>query len=115
MISQSWRLASSEAYWTVFEERGVAWQGFGQRSTSRGVVTLGGGGLGCWAKKQRGVALSSWEREFIVFSNDSGPASLGIQSELKDPGFSCAVIVAPDSQCVIDHLRPLWSQRCVEA
>ena len=34
-----------------------------RRSTSGGVVTLGGGVLNCWAKKQKSVALSSWERE----------------------------------------------------
>ena len=32
-----------------------------RRSTSGGVVTLVGGVLSCWAKKQKSVALSSWE------------------------------------------------------
>ena len=32
-----------------------------RRSTSGGVVTLGGGVLNCWAKKQNSVAMSSWE------------------------------------------------------
>ena len=31
-----------------------------RRSTSGGVVTLGGGVLNCWAKKQKSAALSSW-------------------------------------------------------
>ena len=37
-----------------------------RRSTSGGVVTLGGGVLNCWAKKQRSVALSSWESELLA-------------------------------------------------
>ena len=36
-----------------------------RRSTSGGVVTLGGGVLNCWAKKQNSVALSSWESEAV--------------------------------------------------
>ena len=35
-----------------------------RKSTSGGVVTLGGGVLNCWAKKQKSVALSSWEECF---------------------------------------------------
>ena len=31
-----------------------------------GVVTLGGGVLNCWAKKQKSVALSSWESELFA-------------------------------------------------
>ena len=37
-----------------------------RRSTSGGVVTLGGGILNCWAKKQKSVALSSWESELFA-------------------------------------------------
>ena len=46
-----------------------------RRSTRGGVV--GGGVLNCWAKKQRSVALSSWESElFSAFT--SGTHSLGL-------------------------------------
>ena len=66
-------------------------------------MTLGGGVLNCWAKKQRSVALS---RESELFSAiTSGTRSLGIQSELEDLGCSCSVTVATDSQSVIDHSR----------
>ena len=58
-----------------------------RRSTSGGVVTLGGGVLNCWAKKQRSVALSSWESE-LFSAITSGTRSLGIQSELEDFGSS---------------------------
>ena len=67
-----------------------------RRSTSGGVVTLGGGVLNCWAKKEKSVALPSWE---------SGTRSLGIQSELMDLGYKCSGTVATDSQSVIDHSR----------
>ena len=69
-----------------------------------GVVTLGGGVLNCWAKKQKSVALSSWESELfaaITFCT----RSLGIQSELMDLGYNWSVTVATDSQSVIDHSR----------
>ena len=47
-----------------------------RRSTSGGVVTLGGGVLNCWAKKQKSVALSSWESELFA-AITSGTRSLG--------------------------------------
>ena len=75
-----------------------------RRSTSGGVVTLGGGVLNCWAKKQKSVALSSWESELFAVIT-SGTRSLGIQSELMDLGYNCSVTVATDSQGVIDHSR----------
>ena len=75
------------------------------RTSMRGcVVTLGGGLLNCWAKKQKGVALSSWESELFA-AITSGTRSLGIQSELMDLGHNCSVTVASDSQSVVDHSR----------
>ena len=44
-------------------------------------MTLGGGVLNCWAKKQNSVALSSWESELFA-AITSGTRSLGIQGEL---------------------------------
>ena len=67
-------------------------------------MTLGGGVLRCWAKKQKSVALSSWEGELFA-AITSGTRSLGIQSELVDLGYNCSVTVATDSQSVIDHSR----------
>ena len=67
-------------------------------------MTLGGGVLNCWAKKQQSVALSSWESELFA-AITSGTRSLGIQSELMDLGYNCSVTVATDSQSVIDHSR----------
>ena len=98
-----------------------------RRSTSGGVVTLGGGVLNCWAKKQKSVALSSWESELFA-AITSGTRSLGIQSELMDLGYNCSVTVATDNQSVIDHsrrrghsvaskhvgLRGLWLQGALE-
>ena len=55
-----------------------------RRSTSGSVVTLGGGVLN-WAKKQKSVALSSWESQPFAAST-WGTGSLGIQSELMDLG-----------------------------
>ena len=81
--------------------------GFGQdfsKVESGGVVTLGGGVLNCWAKKQKSVALSSWESELFA-AITSGTRSFGIQSELMDLGNNCSVTVATDSQSVIDHSR----------
>ena len=75
-----------------------------RRSTSGGVLTLGGGVLNCWAKKQNSVALSSWESELFA-AIMSGTRSLGVQSELMDLGHSHNVTVATDSQSAIDHLR----------
>ena len=75
-----------------------------RRSTSGGVVTLGGGVLNCWVKKQKSVALSSWESELFA-AITSGTRSWGIQSELMYLGYKCSVTVATDSQSVIDHLR----------
>ena len=72
-----------------------------RRSTSGGVVTLGGGVLNCWAKKQKSVALSSWESELFA-AITSRTRSLEIQSELMDLGYNCSVTVATDSQSVID-------------
>ena len=74
-----------------------------RRSTSGGVVTLRGGVFSCWVKKQKSVALSSWESELFA-AITSGTRSLGIQSEL-DLGYNCNVTVATDSQSVIDHSR----------
>ena len=98
-----------------------------RRSTSGGIVTLGGGDLNCWAKKQKSVAPSSWESELFA-AITSGTRSLGIQSELTDLGYNCSVTVATDSQSVIDHsrrrghsaaskhvgLRGLWLQEALE-
>ena len=67
-------------------------------------MTLGGGVLNCWARKQKIVALSSWESE-LFGAITSGTRSLGIQSELMDLGYNCSVTVATDSQSVIDHSR----------
>ena len=67
-------------------------------------MTLGGGFLNCWAKKQKRVALSSWESKLFA-AITSGTRSLGIQSELMDLGYNCSVTVATDSQSVIDHSR----------
>ena len=73
-------------------------------------MTLGGGVLNCWAKKQKSVALSSWESELFA-AITTGTRSLGIQSELMDLGYSCSVTVATDSQSV----EAPRSQRCVKA
>ena len=97
-----------------------------RRSMSGCVVTLGGGVLNCWAKKQKSVALSSWESELFA-AITSGTRSLGLQSELMDLGHSCSVTVATDSQSVVDHskrpghsvaskhvgLRGLWLQEAL--
>ena len=56
------------------------------------------------AKKQRSVALSSWENE-LFSAMTASTRSLGIQSELRDLASSCTVIVASDSQSVRDHSR----------
>ena len=98
-----------------------------RKSTSGGVVTLGGGVPNRWAKKQKSVALSSWESELFA-AITSGTRSLGIQSELMDIGYTCSVTVATDSQSVIDHsrhrghsvaskhvgLRGLWLQEALD-
>ena len=86
---QAWRHESGEASWTIFAESTVCLAGFpfhdprpeellcytdadwasdktSRRSTSGGVVTLCGGVLNCCAKKQKSVALSSWESEFVT-------------------------------------------------
>ena len=89
-------------------------------------MTPGGGVLNCWAKKQKSVALSSWESELIA-AITSGTRSFGIQSELMDLGYKCSVTVATDSQSVVDHskrrghsvaskhvgLRGLWLQEAL--
>ena len=75
-----------------------------RRSTSGGVVTLGGGVLKCWAKTQKSVALSSWESELFA-AITSGTRPSGIQSELTDLGYNCSVAAATDSQSVIHHSR----------
>ena len=67
-------------------------------------MTLGGGVLNWWAKKQKSVALSSWESELFA-AITSGTRFLGIGSELMDLGCSCCVTVATDSQSVIDHSK----------
>ena len=67
-------------------------------------MTLGGGVLNSWAKKQKSVALSSWESELFA-AITSGTRLLGIHSELVDLGYNCSVTVATDSQSVIDHSR----------
>ena len=67
-------------------------------------MTLGGGVLNCWAKKQTSVAQSSWESELFA-ATTSGTRSLGIQIELMDLGYSCSVTVATDSQRAIDHTK----------
>ena len=75
-----------------------------RRSMSGGVVTLGGGVLNCWAKKQKSVALSSWESELFA-AITSGTRSFAIQRELTDLGYSCSATVATDSQSVVDHSK----------
>ena len=67
-------------------------------------MTLGGGVLNSWAKKQKSVALSSWESELFA-AITLGTGSLGIESELTDLGYNRSVTVATDSQSVIDHSR----------
>ena len=75
-----------------------------RRSTIGGVVTLGGGVLRCWARKQRSVELSSWEDEVFSAITEC-TRSLGIQSELRVLGSSCVVVIASDSQIVMDLSR----------
>ena len=60
--------------------------------------------LNCWAKKQKGVALSSWESELFA-AITLGTRSIGIKRVLMDLGYSCSVTVATDRQSVIDHSR----------
>ena len=67
-------------------------------------MTLGGGVLNCWTKKQKSVALSSWESELFA-AITLGTRSLGIQSELMDLGYNCSVTGATDSQSVIYHSK----------
>ena len=47
-----------------YTDAGSASDKISRRSTSGGVVTLGGGVLNCWAKKQNSVALSSLESSY---------------------------------------------------
>ena len=91
-----------------------------RRSTSGGVVTLGGGVLNCWAKKQKSVALSCWESELFA-AITSGTRPLGIQSELMDLGYNCCVTVIDHSRrrghsVASKHvgLRGLWLQEALE-
>ena len=74
------------------------------RSTSGGVVTLSGGVLTCWARKQRSVALASWEDD-LFSAITASTCSLGILSEWQVLGSSCVVAIASDSQIVMDHSR----------
>ena len=148
LVVKSWGHAGGETSWVLLEESLRSLAGFplsrptgellcctdadrasdktSRRSMSGCVVTLGGGVLNCWAKKQKSVALSSWESELLA-ATTSGTRSLGIQSELMDLGYSCSVTVATDSQSVVDHskrrghsvaskhvgLRGLWLQEAL--
>ena len=121
LVALHWRHESGEASWTILEGSSGCLAGFpsskkllcytdadwasdktSRRSTSGGVVTLGGGVLNCWAKKQWCVAPPSWESELFA-AITSGTRSLGIQSELMDLGYNCSVTVATDSQSVVDR------------
>ena len=84
LCAQHWRPARCETFWTVLEESPL-WHSRDSlsvipdlecccvtrmlkasgRSTSGGVVKLGGGVLSCWAKKPQSVALSCWESELF--------------------------------------------------
>ena len=75
-----------------------------RRSTRRGVVTLGGGVLNCWAKKQKSVALSNWESELFA-AITSSTRSLGIQSELPDLGTTAVSQLRQTVRVSIDHSR----------
>ena len=72
-------------------------------------MTLGSGVLNCWAKKQKSVALSSWESELFA-AITSGTRSLGIQSELMDLGYNCSVTGATDQRCVDTR----WTEALVD-
>ena len=77
-------------------------------------MTLGGGVLNCWAKKQKSVALSSWESELFA-AITSGTRSLGIQSELMDLGYSCKCHSCDrQSECHRSLATP-WPQCCFKA
>ena len=84
-----------------------------RRSTSGGVVPLGGGVLNCWAKKQRSVALLSWVSE--LFSRiTSGTRSLG---DPKRVGRSRVQLQCHRRHGQPERHRPLatsGSQCCVE-
>ena len=78
-----------------------------RRSTSVGVVTLGGGVLKMLGKETaEGRAVELGER--TVFSTHVGYASLEIQIDLEDLGCKCSVTVGTDSRNVIDHAQR-WS------
>ena len=66
-----------------------------RRLTSGVVVTLGSGLFGCWAKKQRCVALSSWVSE-LFSAITACTRTLAIQSGLKD-----LASVAAETDCVL--------------
>jgi len=73
-------------------------------SGSGGVVIQNGGFLTGWAKKQRSIALSSWESELFA-AITVGTRCLGINAELADLGRDRPIVLATDSQSVIDHYR----------
>ena len=71
-----------------------------RRSMSGGVVTLGGGVLNCWAKKQKECCIGKLGKR-AVRSHHVG------HEIFRDLGYNCSATVATDSQSVADH-----SKRC---
>ena len=92
-------LCYTDAYWASDKTS--------RRSTSGGVVTLSCGVLNCWAKKQKSVAVSSWESELFA-AITSGTRSLGIQSELMDLGYNCSVTASNHVGLRGSGCRKLW-------
>ena len=75
-----------------------------RRSVSGGVIMQNGGFLTGWSKKQRSIALSSWESELFA-AISVGTRCLGVNAELADLGRDQPIVLASDNQSVIDHSR----------
>ena len=67
-----------------------------------GMLVHNGALLRFWSRKQKVVALSSWESELYA-GVMAGFDAIGLQSGLADLGIRCQATLMSDNQGVVDH------------
>ena len=99
-----WQTAEEAATLNVYVDTDFAGCRESRRSTSGGVAMIGGHTIKHWSKTQTTLALSSGEAELHGIAAGAAQA-IGIQTILKDLGFSMKLVVYSDATAAIGIAR----------
>ena len=99
-----WQTAEEAATLNVYVDTDFAGCRESRRSTSGGVAMIGGHTIKHWSKTQTTLALSSGEAELHGIAAGAAQA-IGIQTILKDVGFSMKLVIYSDATAAIGIAR----------